>query len=116
MAKKSKLLAALDAQKGRDHNLERQKKLQRQAVKRKKARPQAQSTEPEIENEKGTKVDIPVNGTDPQLKEDSEGWESDGSEDALSPTVGWSYAPESPGGTKHRQLIGGVALDGCVQD
>jgi hypothetical protein len=38
MAKKSKLLSALDAHKNRDYGLERQKKLQKAAEKKKKAR------------------------------------------------------------------------------
>lgn len=112
MARKSKLLAALDAHKGRDYKLEKQKKLQKQAVKRKKARLQNQSTQAEIESEEETKAHIPVNGVDDELEDDSEGWESDGSEDALPHTVGWTYAPQCPGETKCRQLTGGVALDG----
>ena len=35
---KSKLIAALDAHKGRDHKLERQKKLQKEATKRKRSK------------------------------------------------------------------------------
>ena len=38
MAKKSKLLLALDAHKGRNYELERQKKLQKAAAKEKKAK------------------------------------------------------------------------------
>ncbi|KAL8683773.1 MAG: hypothetical protein Q9186_000259 [Xanthomendoza sp. 1 TL-2023] len=38
MAKKSRLLSALDAHKNLDHNLERQKKLQKQAAKRKRSK------------------------------------------------------------------------------
>lgn len=87
MAKKSKLLAALDAHKGRDYKLEKQKKLQRQAVKRKKARLQIQSAEAESEIEAETKTEIPINGRH-ELGEESEGWESDGGEDALPQTVG----------------------------
>lgn len=40
MAKKSKLLTALDEHKGVDHKLEKQKKLQKQAAKRKRLREQ----------------------------------------------------------------------------
>lgn len=39
MARSSKLLAALDAHKGRDYNHERQVKLQRNAAKRKRNQP-----------------------------------------------------------------------------
>ncbi|KAL8695781.1 MAG: hypothetical protein Q9224_003167, partial [Gallowayella concinna] len=38
MAKKSRLLSALDAHKNLDHSLERQKKLQKQAAKRKRSK------------------------------------------------------------------------------
>lgn len=113
MAKKSKLLAALDAHKGRDYRLEKQKKLQKQAAKRKKARLQTQSTEAEIEHEEETTADVPVNGTGHDLEDESEGWESDESEDALSQTVGQTYTPECSGGMEYRQLTGGVALGGC---
>lgn len=88
MAKKSKLLAALDAHKGRDYSLEKQKKLQKQAVKRKKARSRTEITEAEIETQEEIPADIPVNGTNHELEHDSEGWESDESEDAFSRTVG----------------------------
>lgn len=89
MAKKSKLLAALDAQQGRDSNLEKQKKLQKLAAKRKKARPRKQRTAAEIENEseEGTGDDIPVNGAEHQLEDDSELWESDISNDGVTLNV-----------------------------
>ena len=91
MAKKSKLLAALDAQQGRDSKLEKQKKLQKQAAKRKKARPRKQRTAAEIENEEGDEAtggdDIPVNGAEHQLEDDSELWESDSSKDAVTLNV-----------------------------
>ncbi|KAL8655167.1 MAG: hypothetical protein Q9226_003160, partial [Calogaya cf. arnoldii] len=38
MAKKSKLLSALDAHKNVDHDLQKQKKLQKQAAKRKRSK------------------------------------------------------------------------------
>ena len=88
MAKKSKLLAALDAHKGRDYSLEKQKKLQKQAAKRKKARSQTQTTEAEIQTQEEIPAAIPVNGTNHELEDDTEGWESDESEDALSRAVG----------------------------
>lgn len=96
MAKKSKLLAALDVQQGRDSKLEKQKKLQKQATKREKARPQPQRTEAEIENEdeERTEGDIPANGAEEQFEDDSAGWESDESEDAIPPTVGGSVSLE----------------------
>ena len=80
MVKKSKLLAALDAHKGRDHNLEKQKKLQKQAAKRKKSKVQASTSEKE-------NVDGPVNGSLPMPEVESEGWESDESEAADTTAV-----------------------------
>jgi rRNA-processing protein EBP2 len=95
MAKKSKLLAALDAQKGRDYKLEKQKKLQKQAAKRKEARTRTHQTESESEDEveNGAKLDIPVNGAEHLPQDDSEGWESDESEDASPMTVGETIPP-----------------------
>lgn len=71
MAKKSKLLAALDAHKGRDYKLEHQKKLQKQAERRKCST----VTKPDVEN--------------PDLEIDAEnsGWESDESEAVEPMTV-----------------------------
>lgn len=51
MAKKSKLLAALDAHKGRNFYLEKQKKLQKAAEKRKKERGENSEEESEAEAE-----------------------------------------------------------------
>lgn len=115
MVKKSKLFAALDVHKGRDYKLEKQKKLQKQAAKKKKVRPQSQATEAEVENEEETPVNGTngTNGTSREPEDDSEGWESDESEDALSQTVGQTYALEHLDGMKRRQLTGGVALGEC---
>lgn len=77
MAKKSKLLAALDAHKGRDYKLEKQKKLQKQAEKRNKLRV-AEASEAEDAEEGGSKL----NGDGPRLEDESDGWESDESEAA----------------------------------
>ncbi|MCJ1478801.1 rRNA-processing protein and EBNA1-binding protein ebp2 [Lambiella insularis] len=68
MARKSKLLAALDAHKGRDYKLEKQKSLQKKAEKRKRSKQVVQHTE------NGHK-------SVPQPGEESAGWESDESED-----------------------------------
>ena len=57
MAKNSKLLAALDSYKGRNHQIERQKYLQKQARKRKRSRARLADSE-EKEN-----VDEAINGT-----------------------------------------------------
>ena len=76
MAKKSKLLAALDAHKGRDYQAEKQKKLQKQAAKRKSEKPEGQEDALE-------RPDILVRGANgiQELSEESEGWESDESEE-----------------------------------
>ena len=73
---KSKLLAALDAHKGRTHKLEQQKKLRKLAEKKKK------SKAPQPDPEEKENIEIHANGTSPRLEEESNGWESDGSEAA----------------------------------
>lgn len=75
MVKKSKLLTALDAHKGRDYEAERQKKLQKQAAKRKADKSVT------LEDALGRSI-IAENGPNgiPELSEESEGWESDESE------------------------------------
>ncbi|KAL6721570.1 rRNA-processing protein EBP2 [Lecanora helva] len=71
---KSKLLTALDAQKGRNYELERQRKLQKEAAKKKKSKAQSLKYE-EKENGHLELDDKPI------LPEaESEGWESDESE------------------------------------
>ena len=81
MARKSKLLAALDSQKGRDFNLEKQKKLQKQAVKRKrsKACPEGQQT---VEDERED-VKIVTQNSRIRAEAENDGWESGESEAAL---------------------------------
>ena len=76
MAKKSKLLAALDAHQGRDYKLEKQKKLQKQAAK--KLRTKAPGP---ILEEKGNAA-VQANSILPMPQDESDGWESDGSEAA----------------------------------
>ena len=74
MAKKSKLLAALDAHKGRDYQVEKQKELQKKAKRKKKEQETPFISEdpcqPANQLQNNSKLD---NGID--------GWESDGSED-----------------------------------
>lgn len=72
MARRSKLLAALDAHKGRDYELELQKKQQKQAEKRKRS--------------KGAEPDAELDNLNIDAK--SDGWESDESDVAGSTTVG----------------------------
>ena len=81
MAKKSKLLTALDAHKGRDYRLDKQKKLQKQAIKKKKS-----NTELQKQGEYDEPIPAP-SGSIAQLGLESEGWESDESENAVDVTV-----------------------------
>ncbi|CAD6592733.1 MAG: rRNA-processing protein and EBNA1-binding protein ebp2 [Alectoria sarmentosa] len=76
MAKKGKLLTALDAHRGRDYNLEKQKKQQKQAAKKKRTKdPESDLGEKEI-------VEAQANGTPFMPEIESDGWESDESEAA----------------------------------
>ena len=86
MAKKSALLAALDAHKGRDYKLERQKKLQKEAKKRNR------SKAPKPDAEEKENLEVPTEGAVPILEVESEGWESDESEAAGPTTVCWLVA------------------------
>lgn len=81
MAKKGKLLVALDAHKGRDYELEKQKKQQKQAAKKKRAKAHGPDWE-EKEN-----VEARLNATAPMREDGSDGWESDESEAAEDTTV-----------------------------
>ena len=83
MVKKSKLLAALDAHKGRNYELERQKALQKKAEKRKKAKVAAQS----LDDEELDDGDAQGNGSGPRVEEGSEGSESDESDDVRTRCV-----------------------------
>lgn len=84
MAKGSKLSTALDAYRGRDYGLEKQKKLQKQAIKRRESNP-------ELHNQIG--VGGSINGgtsTNDEIHQselESEGWESDEEESAMATTV-----------------------------
>ena len=69
---KSKLLTALDAHRGRDYKVEKQKKLQKQAAKKKKSKAPVSN---HLEQEVG--LESEVNGTIPITEAESEGWESD---------------------------------------
>ena len=72
MPKKSKLLSALDAHKGRDYRLEKQKKQMKEAEKRKRIKQKKQVAQ------EGSEAGL--NGVAEESKSDSEGWESDESE------------------------------------
>lgn len=91
MARRSKLLAALEAHKGRDYKLERQKKLQKHAIKKKKSNLQVQT----LDTEDGQIGGAPVDGNTLEAEAYSEGWESDESGNAVAAAVGWHIAVES---------------------
>ena len=79
MAKKGKLLVALDAHKDRDYKLEKQKKQQKQAARKKRTKAQGPDWE-EKEN-----IEARPNAT---VREDeSDGWDSDENEAAGDETV-----------------------------
>lgn len=73
---KSRLISALDTHKGKNYKLIKQKKQQKEAAKRIKAKAPAPGSE-EKEN-----VETEVNGTLTLLETGSEGWESEAAEDA----------------------------------
>ena len=74
---KSKLLTALDAHRGRNYKVEKQKKLQKQAAKKKRSKAPVQNNSEQKDGE------TEVNGiTVPMPEAESEGWESDESEAA----------------------------------
>lgn len=79
MVKRSKLIATLDAHKGRDYQLEKQKKLQKQANKKKRSKslPKIFTNQDDKEN-----LDISIDGLQSMPDIESEGWESDESEAA----------------------------------
>lgn len=81
MAKKSKLLAALDAHKGRDYKLEKQKKQQKQAAKKNRTKV------PGLNLEEKENVEAHANGTTSMPEAESDGWESDESEAAEATAV-----------------------------
>ena len=81
MARKGKLLVAFDAHKGRDYTLEKQKKQQKQAAKKKRTKVQRSDWE-EKEN-----IGAKPNATVHAPEAESEGWESDESEAVVDTTV-----------------------------
>ena len=73
MVKKSKLLAALDAHKGRDYAAEKEKKQRKEAEKKKRLK------DKKVNGEENNTV-VEADGAAPVLQEESEGWESDESD------------------------------------
>ena len=78
MARKSTLLAALDAHKGKDYKLEKQKSLQKAAAKRKRIKAAAQKST----DDTGSEPEAVGNDVQQRLGDESEGWESDHNEGA----------------------------------
>ncbi|MCJ1431309.1 rRNA-processing protein and EBNA1-binding protein ebp2 [Xylographa pallens] len=78
MARKSKLLAALDAHKGKDYKLEKQKTLQKDAAKRKRIKAADQKSTDDAASE----PEAVGNDVQQQLGDESEEWESDHNEEA----------------------------------
>ena len=77
MVKKSKLLAALDAHKGRDYKLEKQKELQKRAEKRKKSKETVQSSNAEDEGLNGFEARVTVQSDASKSEDQSDVYESD---------------------------------------
>jgi len=95
MAKKSKLLKALDNEKGVDYQKQHQKKLQKQAGKRKRSKDVSQEeviAEADGVNEDGEQDivlgDAPAvsNGLGADGEEEEEGWETDEGEKVVGAT------------------------------
>ena len=85
---KSKLVAALDAHRGRDYRLEKQKKLQKQAAKRKK------SKAPESNSEGKENIKADTNGSLSMPEAESDGRESAESKAAESTAVCRTFITE----------------------
>ena len=100
MAKRSKLLAALDAHKGRDFKVEHQKKQQKQAERRKRSKATKPDAEPgNVENDG-----------------ESDGWESDESEVAELKTVRGSHNKRSSKLTEMQMDASGILEDESDSD
>lgn len=99
MAKRSKLLAALDTQQGKDYKLERHKKLRKQADKRKNSRPQQKQLEAENDRGDGARSNDVLKGSGT----DSEGWESEAGEETAPIAVG-SYSAAKHSHTQSKQI------------
>lgn len=81
MTKGSKLLVALNAHKGKQYEFEKQKTLRKKAEKKKKAEQESQPSK----HDNGHEEELKVNHDISVPEQDSDGWESDESEDAPTP-------------------------------
>ena len=82
MARKGKLLAALDIHKGRDFKLERQKRLQKQAEKKRKSKVIAKEGQPTATDEEEDAGAV-AQSNRTHVDGESDEWASDESEAAL---------------------------------
>ena len=97
MGEKRKLLAALDAYKGKDAKAERQKKLRKQAERKKKAKQEDEIATEISTNGKGD-GNVEFNAVEDNDAVDGEGWETEESERApaavcvdAQPTAGYAH-------------------------
>ena len=79
MAKKSKLLAALDAHKGKNHKREHQKKLQKEAEKKRKSKQIPDST---VNHGDENVADVGGSSVKSLSDEEVDAWQTDESGDA----------------------------------
>ena len=114
--KKSKLLAALDAHKGRDYEAERQKKLQKLAEKRKRLKATKETSEEEYDEKNENTASSAVNGLNSEVRTESEGWESDESEAAEGATVGFQFALKRVFGSQNQIEVSGILSDESDSD
>lgn len=83
MARKSKLLAALYAHKGGDYKVEKQKKMQKEAEKRKRSR----ATRDKSNGEEDENIKTELKGDSIRIADESDGWESAESEESRAEVV-----------------------------
>lgn len=81
MGEKRKLLAALDAHRGRNVKLERQKKLQKQAEKKKKLKHQQRITN-DVDASGAEDGGVEIAGVEEEVAVNNDGWETEESEKA----------------------------------
>ena len=89
MVKKSKLLAALDAHKGINYELERQKALHKKAENKKRMLAASKS----LGNAHAETTVVRDNENKPQVEDDSPGWTSDVSKSHLLPAPHTNGSP-----------------------
>ncbi|CAF9904282.1 MAG: rRNA-processing protein and EBNA1-binding protein ebp2 [Heterodermia speciosa] len=91
MARKSKLLAALYAHKGGDYKVEKQKKMQKEAEKRKRSR----ATRDKSNGEEDENIKTELKGDSIRIADESDGWESAESEESRAEVIDTSRMIDS---------------------